>query len=149
MPYITLRQGKCIPNITTRCLRRLPNGSLRVVLNGKMSNTRNDKLQALCREYLGKLRYMANKHGLGKWIDDTMRDNAQGKCKGTEHECRILARMVDDERIKNTDIPKMLGKSYRKCYEEGAFHRIKKLPSQGSYSKISALLYKQRQKGDK
>jgi hypothetical protein len=105
-----------------------------------MSKQRNETLQALCRDYLGKLRYMANKHGID--VDGIIRANRKGECSGTEHEVQMLSRMVDDERVSRDDIPKILGKSYRQSNEDGDFERIKKLKHQGIYSKVSALLYK-------
>ena len=56
----------------------------------------------------------------------------------------MLARMVDDERISRTDIPKVLDKSYRQANDDGDFEHIKKLKHQGIYSKVSAFLYKNR-----
>ena len=105
---------------------------------------RNETLQALCRDYLGKLRYMAKKHGID--VDSIIRANKRKECSGTEYECQMLARMCDDERISRTDVPKVLDKSYRQANEDGDFERIKKLKHQGIYSKVSALLYKSRKK---
>lgn len=102
--------------------------------------TRNETLQALCRDYLGKLRYMAKKHGID--VDSIIRANRRKECSGTEYECQMLARMCDDERVSRTDVPNILGKSYRQSNEDGDFERIKKLKYQGIYSKVSALLYK-------
>lgn len=103
---------------------------------------RNETLQALCRDYLGKLRYMAKKHGID--VDSIIRANRKGECVGTEREVQMLSRMVNDERISRTEVPKILGKSYRQSNEDGDFERIKKLKHQGIYSKVSALLYKSR-----
>ena len=105
-----------------------------------MSKQRNETLQALCRDYLGRLRYMAKKHGID--VDAIIRANRKGECVGTEREVQMLSRMVDDERVSRADIPKILGKSYRQSNEDGDFERIKKLKHQGIYSKVSALLYK-------
>ena len=102
----------------------------------------NETLQALCRDYLSRLRYMAKKHGID--VDSIIRANKRKECSGTEYECQMLARMCDDERVSRTDIPKILGKSYRQANEDEDFERIKKLKHQGIYSKISALLYKSR-----
>lgn len=101
--------------------------------------SRNETLQALCRDYLSRLRYMAKKHGID--VDSIIRANRKGECSGTEHEVQMLSRMVDDERVSRTDIPKILGKSYRQSNEDGDFERIKKLKHQGIYSKVSALLF--------
>ena len=103
---------------------------------------RNETLQALCRDYLSRLRYMAKKHGID--VDSIIRANKRKECSGTEYECQMLARMCDDERVSRTDIPKILGKSYRQANEDEDFERIKKLKHQGIYSKVSALLFKSR-----
>lgn len=103
---------------------------------------RNETIQALCRDYLGKLRYMGKKHGID--VDGLIRLNRQKKCEATQHEVELLGRAVDDERVSRTDIPNILGKSYRQSNEDGDFERIKKLKYQGIYSKVSALLYKSR-----
>ena len=101
---------------------------------------RNETLQALCRDYLGKLRYMGKKHGID--VDSIIRANKRKECSATEYECQMLSRMVDDERVSRTDVPKILGKSYRQSNEDGDFEHIKKLKHQGIYSKVSALLFK-------
>ena len=103
---------------------------------------RNETLQALCRDYLGKLRYMGKKHGID--VNSIIRANRKGECSGTEHEVQMLSRMVDDERISRTEVPKILGKSYRQANEDEDFEHIKKLRRVGIYSKVSALLYKSR-----
>ena len=105
---------------------------------------RNETLQALCRDYLCKLRYMGKKHGID--VDGLIRLNRQKKCEATQHEVELLGRAVDDERISRTDVPKILDKSYRQANEDGDFDHIKKLKHQGIYSKLSALLYKSRKK---
>ena len=68
--------------------------------------------------------------------------NFRGECVSTEREVQMLSRMVDEERISRSDIPKLLNKSYRQCNEDGDFNDIKKLKRAGEYSKISALLHK-------
>lgn len=103
---------------------------------------RNETLQALCRDYLGRLRYMGKKHGID--VDSIIRANKRKECSATNKEVEMLSRCVNDERVSRTDIPKILGKSYRQAYEDGDFERIKKLKYQGIYSKVSALLYKSR-----
>ena len=85
---------------------------------------------------------MARKYGLGDFVEDTIKANKDGKCKGTEHECEMLARMVNDERLHRKDIPKVLGKTYNKAFDNNDFERIKKFKRQGIYSKVSALLLK-------
>ena len=103
---------------------------------------RNEKLQALCRDYLRRLRYLAQKHGMGGFIDETIKANARHECEGTQHEVEMLARAVDDERLSRQEVPDVLGKSYRQCIEDGDFNRIKKLNHAGIYSKVSTLLNK-------
>ena len=103
---------------------------------------RNDTLQSLCRNYLGRLRYMGKKHGID--VDSIIRANRRKECEATNKEVEMLSRCVDDERVSRTDVPEILGKSYRQANEDGDFERIKKLKYQGIYSKVSALLYKSR-----
>lgn len=99
---------------------------------------RNETLQTLCRDYLGRLRYMAKKHGID--VDSIIRANKRQECEATNKEVEMLARCVDDERISRTDIPKLLGESYRKSESRGVFRKIKKLKRVGIYSKIGAIL---------
>ena len=98
--------------------------------------------QALCRDYLLRLRYMAKKHGLLPQLNNLIAMNKRRECVGTEREVQMLSRMVDDERISRTDIPKLLGESYRQSESSGVFDKIKKLRRVGIYSKVSALLFK-------
>lgn len=105
-----------------------------------MNVQRNETLQAMCRDYLTRLRYMGRKHGID--VDAIIRANKRKECTATNKEVEMLSRCVDDERISRKDIPKILGKSYRQCESEGIFDRIKKLRHVGIYSKISALLFK-------
>ena len=104
-----------------------------------MPRQRNETLQALCRDYLLRLRYMAKKHGID--VDGIIRANKRNECEATQKEVEMLARCVDDERISRTDIPKMLGESYRKSESTGVFDKIKRLRHVGIYSKVSALLF--------
>ena len=112
-----------------------------------MSKQRNETLQALCRDYLLRLRYMAKKHGID--VDSIIRANRRSECEATQKEVEMLARCVDDERISRTDIPKLLGESYRQSESSGVFDRIKKLRRVGIYSKVSALLFAAKQKKTK
>ena len=84
-------------------------------------------LQELCRNYLSKMKSIADKFGLGKWVQETIDSNMRGECVATESEVELISRMVDDERIGRQDIPNLLGKSYRQCNEDGTFDNIKKL----------------------
>ena len=111
-----------------------------------MSRQRNETLQALCRDYLLRLRYMAKKHGID--VDSIIRANKRNECEATQKEVEMLARCVDDERIARNDIPKMLGESYRKSENNGVFDKIKKLRHVGIYSKVSALIYKNKRNGN-
>ena len=101
---------------------------------------RNETLQALCRDYLGRLRYMGKKHGID--VDSIIKLNKRGECYATNREVEMLSRCVDDERISRTDIPNLLGESYRQSESRGVFDKIKKLRHVGIYSKVSALIYK-------
>ena len=105
---------------------------------------RNETLQALCRDYLGRLRYMGKKHGID--VDSIIKLNKRGECSATNREVEMLSRCVDDERISRTDVPKVIDKSYRQANDDGDFERIKKLKHQGIYSKVSALLFAAKQK---
>lgn len=112
-----------------------------------MANAYNETLQALCRDYLGKLRYMAKKRGID--VDSIIRANKRSECEATQKEVEMLARCVDDERVSRTDIPKILGKSYRQCFDEEDFEQVRKLKRVGIYSKVSALLYADKIKNEK
>ena len=103
--------------------------------------TRNDKLQALCRDYLQRLRNIATKHGLAPQLNALLVANANKTCVATEQEVEMLSRTCDDERVSRVDVAKILDKSYRYCNENGIFDKIKKLSNTGIYSKVSALLY--------
>ena len=111
-----------------------------------MDESRNETLQRLCRDYLGRLRYVASKHGLLPQLNNLIAMNKRRECVGTEREVQMLSRMVDDERVSRTDIPKLLGESYRKSESGGVFDKIKKLRHVGVYSKVSALIYKNKRK---
>lgn len=100
-----------------------------------MDRNNNIELQSLCRKYLKKLRYMAAKHGLRKWLNELIKENRRGECEATEKEVQMLSRLCDDERLSRTDVPKVLGKSYRQCFDNDDFDKIKKLKHVGIYSK--------------
>lgn len=114
-----------------------------------MNESRNETLQRLCRDYLGRLRYVASKHGLLPQLNNLIAMNKRRECVGTEREVQMLSRMVDDERVSRADIAPMLGKSYRQCVESDDFGRIKRLKRVGLYSKVSALLYAHKHSKDK
>lgn len=96
-----------------------------------------------------KVRAISEKYGLQHWIDNKIQENIRGDCIGTEEEVEILSRIIDDERISRTDVPKILGKSYRQCFENDDFDKIKKLKHVGIYSKISTILHKNKIDGNK
>lgn len=103
--------------------------------------TTTEVLQSLFRQYAMSLMSLAEKHGIGGWLKDIVAKNKDGKCEATEAEVEALSRLVDDERVARADIPKMLGKSYRQCFDDDDFDNIKKLKRVGLYSKVNALLY--------
>lgn len=104
--------------------------------------SRSEALQSLCRDYLGRLRNLAERHGLLSFVDDTIRRNLASECVATEDEVAFLSRCVDDERVSRTDVPEILGKSYRKANANGDFKGLSRLRRVGIYSKVSALLLK-------
>ena len=110
--------------------------------------TTNDKLQSIFREYAERIKHIASKHGLGKWLDNLLQKNINNECSATEEEVEMMARICDDERITRVEIPKLLDKSYRMAFEEEDFEKIKKLKRVGIYSKVNALLYAFRNKKD-
>lgn len=114
-----------------------------------MSRQRNETLQSMCRDYLSRLRYMAKKHGLLPQLNNLISMNKRRECVGTEREVQMLSRMVNDERVSRTDIPKILGKSYRQCFDEEDFEQVRKLNRVGIYSKVSTLLYADKIKNKK
>ena len=110
---------------------------------------RNEPLQRLCRQYLKRLQYMADKHGLGFWVRYMIRENKRGECEATKNEVRMLERMVDEERVSRKDIPSIVGKSYRQCVDKNVFDKIDTLKRQGIYSRLSALLMAYKNKENK
>lgn len=102
---------------------------------------RNAKLQSLCRHYLTQLKSLATKYKLGNWLDDLVQQNANGQCSATKDEVIALSRLCDDERLTRNEVTTLLGKSYRRCFEEDDFGKIQKLPKQGIYCKVDALMY--------
>lgn len=87
-----------------------------------------------------RLMPIARKFGLQTFVYDMIRQNYRRECAATESEVELLSRACDDERLHRQDVPKLLGKSYRRAYEDGDFERIRTLKRVGIYSKISALL---------
>ena len=94
---------------------------------------RNETLQALCRDYLGRLRYMGKKHGID--VDSIIRANKRKECEATNKEVEMLSRCVDDERVSRTDIPKILGKSYSKLMKMATLNTSRNLNTKGFTAK--------------
>lgn len=111
--------------------------------------TINDKLQSIFRDYAERMRNVATKHGLGKWLDNILQANCNNECSATEEEVEMMARLVDDDRLTRLEIPPLLEKSYRMAFEDEDFENIKKLRHVGIYSKVNALLYAFKLKKDK
>jgi hypothetical protein len=107
-----------------------------------MNEQRNEKLQAVCRDYLKRLRPVAERFGLGGFVDGLISANTRNECAGTEEDVELLARCADEERLSRQEVPQVLGKSYRQCNDDGDFERIKKLRRVGIYSKTSTILGK-------
>lgn len=103
--------------------------------------TTNDRLQSIFREYAERVKHIAEKHGLGKWLDELLQKNRNNECSATEEEVEMMARLCDDERITRAEIPPLLEKSYRMAFDDEDFENIKKLRRVGIYSKVNALLY--------
>lgn len=111
--------------------------------------TRTTKLRQICLDYLQRLRGIAEKHGLSEWLNKAIKEASKEECVATEEEVMLLSRAVDDERITRTDVPTILGKSYRACFDEEHFEKIKKLRHVGIYSKVDTLLYANYLESDK
>lgn len=105
---------------------------------------RKKELQRICREYLSKLKGMAKRHGLGDVLANLIEANRREECEATEREVKALSRVCDDERLARSDIPNLLGNSYRQCCEDGYFDKIERLKRVCIYSKVNALLWKVR-----
>ena len=103
---------------------------------------RKTELQRICREYLSKLKGMAKRHGLGDVLANLIEANRREECEATEREVKALSSFCDDERLARSDIPNLLGKSYRQLCEDGDFDKIERLKRVGIYSKVNALLWK-------
>lgn len=106
----------------------------------------NEELQRIARHYLSMMKDLASKFGLKDWLDNLIEENKRGECSATEEETLMLSRLCDDERVNRDEVPKMLGLSYRFCFDNDIFDKIKKLHRQGIYSKLSVLLFKHKNK---
>jgi len=109
----------------------------------------NQDLQALARHYLVRVRKLAERHGLLPWVDETIKANAENKCAATEDEVRALSRLCDDERLKRREVPRFLGKSYRRCVEDEDFEHLPTLRHLGIYDKLSVLLLAMKRKHER
>ena len=85
---------------------------------------------------------MAKKHGLLHWLDGVIKDNRHRRCEASRKEVEMLSRLLDEERVHRSDIPKILGKTYRQCVIDGDFRAINRLRSVGTYGKTDVLLKK-------
>lgn len=84
---------------------------------------------------------MARKRGLIGWLDTTIADNRARRCEATEKEVRMLSRLCDDANIKRSEVPDILGKSYRRCVDDNDFERIRTNASNRAiYDKVSTML---------
>jgi hypothetical protein len=103
--------------------------------------TRKEKLRQICRGYLQRLYYIANKHGLTSWLNQAIKDTKRRDCEPTEKECEMLSRIVNDERLTRVEVPPLLSKPYNQCIDNDDFDKIKKLKRVGIYSKVDTMLY--------
>lgn len=104
--------------------------------------TKFEKLQLLCRQYLKEIKNVAKKYGLGTFVSELAIANKNGDCKADVNDVELLARIAKDERINRLDVPKLLGMSYRQCFDQGIFEKIERFEDRGTYSRISTELYK-------
>lgn len=101
----------------------------------------NDVLQAMARRYLVRLRTVAERRGLRTWLDAVIKANRKNECEATEKEVRMLSRMCDDASVNRAQVPELLGKSYRRCVEDGDFERLRtNRRNRGIYDKVSVSL---------
>ena len=99
-------------------------------------------LQQLCRKYLKKLYRKARDIGLDKFVERTIAENENGRCTATVEQVNMLASMCEDNRVKREEIPNIVGKSYRFCLTGNLFKRIRKFKDKGIYSKVDAIILK-------
>ena len=89
---------------------------------------------------------MAEKRGLSSWLNQAINDTKRKDCEPTEKECAMLSRLVDDERLTRVEVPPLLGKTYRECFDNNDFENIKRLKRVGLYSKVDTMLYAEKLK---
>ena len=80
--------------------------------------------------------------GLDEFVEKTIAENENGRCTATVEQVNMLASLCGDDRIKREEIPNLLGLSYRKCNEQKIFKRIRKFKDKGIYSKVDAIILK-------
>jgi Trp operon repressor len=100
------------------------------------------ELQEIFRSYIKVLKNKFDNETVSECINKLLCDNENGKCSATEEQVDMIAKLVDEDRMKREEIPQMFGKSYKQCVEGNIFNKIKTLPKVGIYSKVSALLLK-------
>ena len=104
-------------------------------------NKKDNAIQQLARIYLCRLKSLASKYGLSKWLDNIVEANNKEQCTATIEDVDMLSRMVNEERINRTDVPKVLGISYRKCVDKEVFEKdVRNLGHQGTYSNVDTIL---------
>ena len=100
------------------------------------------ELQENFRSYIKVLKNKFDNETVSECINKLLRDNVNGDCAATEEQVDMIAKLVDEDRMKREEIPRMFGKSYKQCVDDNIFSKIKTLPKVGIYSKVSALLLK-------
>lgn len=104
---------------------------------------RNSYLQELCRYYLKKIKDSLSKYdGLSNAIGELIEASKRNECAATEEEVEALSRLLNEERMTRTDVPKVLGESYRQSVDSNDMDKVKRLKHVGIYSRVSALLLK-------
>lgn len=101
-----------------------------------------EKLQSMCRNYLKEIKNIAKHYGLKDFVTNMIVANKNGDCKADVDDVEMLARIVNDDRIKRTEIPKILGLSYRQCVDQELFENIDRVDERGTYSRVSTELFK-------
>lgn len=103
--------------------------------------TRFEKLQEMCRHYLKRLKGVAKKHELSYFVKGLIDANKKGECEASVEDVEMLARIANDDRIKRTDVAKILGVPYRNCTYDDLFENVDRIENRSSYSRVSAELY--------
>ena len=112
--------------------------------------TQREALQTLARKYLRKLIPDAKDIGLEKEIQNIIKDNEDGRCEAKKKQVDKLARILEDGNIIYCDIPDLVGKSYRSLFENDLVSKfVRKFKKQGQYSRVDAMLLKDKLKNKK